>query len=116
VDFAAVRTLLSIRDPPVARALVAEGFDSRADDFATVRDLLSIRGVLAVRALGDVFVAAFLCAAAFLFAAALLLAAALPFGAAFLAFTRFEAAPLAGTTPRPWNTPGFGVAATGGRP
>jgi hypothetical protein len=50
-----------------------------------------------------------------LFVATFLFVPTLLFGEA-LAVTRLEADPLAATTPEPLNTPGFGVAATGGCP
>jgi hypothetical protein len=87
--------------------------------------LLSVRGVLAVRALADAFgstllfvetlrlVATFLFVEALLFVETLL---ALAFGETLLALVRFEADPLAATTPELLNAPGFGVAATGGCP
>jgi hypothetical protein len=116
VDLAAVRTLLSIRGVLAVRALAAEGFDSRAVDFATVRGLLSVRGVLAVRALADAFGSTLLFVETLRLVATFLFVEALLFGETLLALVRFEADPLAATTPELLNAPGFGVAATGGCP
>jgi hypothetical protein len=74
--------------------------------------MLSIRGVLEVRALPDALVSTLLFAETLFFVPTFFV----PTFVEALAVTRLEADPLAATTPRPLNSPGFGVAATGGCP